>query len=367
MPERRPKVLFVATLPPPVHGAAMMGKCIHDSSVVNGTFDADWVNLSTSRSLSDVSRFGLAKAFSVLAVYGRVLLRLLGHRYDCCYVTATCYGRGFLKDAPAVLFCKLFCRNVVLHHHNKGMSLYSGRPFYRWLMRLVYRGTRVMLLSEKLYDDVSAIVSREQVLTCPNGIDVPVSGQVRSDPAAPDFVFLSNLLASKGLIVLLDALSSLRAEGVACSCVIAGAESAEIDADCLSGEISSRGLDGTVAYAGPVYGMSKERLLSSGSVLVLPTMNDCQPLVVLEAMAHSMPVLTTCQGAVSDMVDDGVNGLMTAQGDPEDLAEKMKWMLGHPEERKRMGMRGRALYEGEFTEDAFIRRFCECIGKALER
>ena len=50
------------------------------------------------------------------------------------------------------------------------MAAYVDKPVYRWLLPLVYRKTNIILLSWLLYDDIAAVVKREQVKICPNGI-----------------------------------------------------------------------------------------------------------------------------------------------------------------------------------------------------
>ena len=53
-------------MPPPVHGAAMVGKYIHDSRVINEAFDCHYINLTTADSLSDIGKFGLRNVVSFI-------------------------------------------------------------------------------------------------------------------------------------------------------------------------------------------------------------------------------------------------------------------------------------------------------------
>ena len=55
------KVLFIAPLPPPVHGSAMVSQYIKDSKLVNEQFDCDFVNLSTSRRMDEIGKGGAKK------------------------------------------------------------------------------------------------------------------------------------------------------------------------------------------------------------------------------------------------------------------------------------------------------------------
>ena len=164
------KILFIAPLPPPVHGSSMVSKYIKESALIQESFDCDFVNLSTSRSMDEIGKGGLKKIFRFLGSLLTLLGKLLTHRYDLCYIAITCHGMGFLKDAPFALLCKLFGHKLLLHQHNKGMSRDCNRWPYRWLMPLVYRNATVMLLSWHLYEDISAVVKHEQVIVCANGV-----------------------------------------------------------------------------------------------------------------------------------------------------------------------------------------------------
>ena len=125
-----------------------MCRQIQQSSLINSSFECIYVNLSTSRGNDEVNKFST------------VLLFRKGLRFIS----------SFLKDTPFVLLCKLFRCNIILHQHNKGMAAYVDKPVYRWLLPLVYRKTNIILLSWLLYDDIAAVVKREQVKICPNGI-----------------------------------------------------------------------------------------------------------------------------------------------------------------------------------------------------
>lgn len=54
-------ILFIMHMPPPVHGAAMMGKYIHDSKLINDKFDSHYINLTTAKNLQDIGKVGIRK------------------------------------------------------------------------------------------------------------------------------------------------------------------------------------------------------------------------------------------------------------------------------------------------------------------
>ena len=407
MKVRNTHILFITPLPPPVHGSAMVSQCIKDSELIRGEFDCDFVNLSPSRRMDEIGKGGAKKLLRFAGSFFLLFYKLLLHRYDLCYLAITCHGVGFLKDAPFLLLCKLFGRRIVIHQHNKGMSGCIDRWPYRWLIPYIYINARVILLSWHLYPDIARAVKREQVMICPNGI--AAEQQVNSDesqvkscvaavkgdgrevnqsqgddsPATPlrltsssaainrseaaslpvNLLFLSNLIPSKGVYVLLDACKMLKDRGVAFQCNFVGGESKEMDRRVFEEAVKERGLEGHVLYHGPKYGEEKEHYWSMADVFVFPTFyhNECMPLTILEAMQHGLPVVSTDEGAVPDMVVDGENGFVCRRKDAEGLAQALERLLLDEALRHRMGAEGYRRYKENFTLQCFEHRFTEIL------
>ena len=356
------KILFVVPLPPPVHGAAMVSKMIMDSVENHKDFSCDFVNISTSRSLNEIGKSGICKIGRFISSLSRTFYLLVTRRYDLCCVALTCHGTGFLKDAPFVALCKMFCKRVVLHQHNKGMAADVDRWPYRWLLPAIYRNTQIILLSERLYPDIQKVVLEDQVVVCPNGVNecFPYM-EKESHDAVTHILFLSNLLVSKGVYTLLDACKSLKEDGMEFICEFVGGETSEVNAETLSAAISERGLTGCVFYSGPRYGSDKEESWNVSDIFVLPSANECFPLVIVEAMQHSVPVVATEEGGIPDLVIDGVNGLVCSVNDSSSLASALKKMVTNPEMRHAMGKAGRRIYEEEYTVSAFEKRFWDIM------
>jgi glycosyltransferase involved in cell wall biosynthesis len=94
-------------------------------------------------------------------------------------------------------------------------------------------------------------------------------------------------------------------------------------------------------------------------VFVFPTLLEGMPLVVLEAMASGLPVITTSHGP-GDIVRDGVDGFIVPIRDPEAIAERLEYLRANPAARAEMGhsARARAL---EFTWKAYCNRAADVV------
>lgn len=367
-----PRILFVTPLPPPVHGSGMVSQYIKDSELLNKEFDMDFVNLSTSRTMAEIGKKSLwlyvKKAGRFMAAYTKTFWKLLTKHYDLCYLAITCHGVGFLKDMPFVLLCKMFGRKVVIHQHNKGMSADVDRAPYKWLMPLTYKNTKVILLSWRLYPDIEKVVKKDDVLICPNGIppmEEGASREERIENSVPRLLYLSNLIVSKGVYVLLDACKILRDKGIAFTCDFVGGESKEISREVFEAAVHERGLDERVHYLGRKYGEEKIETYKNSDAFVLPTMNDCLPLTIIEAMQQAVPTVSTDIGAVADLVEPMVTGLIAATNSPEDLAEKLNLLITNKQLREELGRNALKAYEKKFSLEAFENCFLKCINSLV--
>lgn len=363
--ERKPRILFLATLPPPVHGSSVVSQQIKESALINKNFDCDYINLATSRKMEE-RRVACAKLGRFISSYSKTFWKLLTRKYDLCYISLTCHGVGFIKDAPFALLCRLFRKKLVIHQHNKGMSKDVNRWPYRWLMPVVYKNAKVILLSWRLYPDIERIVPRENVLICPNGIKL-VDSHIKknTENEIPHLLFLSNLIESKGVIVLLDALKLLAYKGLSFHCDFVGGETKEIDAKRFACEVEKRHLNNYVFYRGRKYGFEKDDVMAQSDVFVFPSTEDCFPLVLLEAMSHRLPIVTTTEGAIPDEVSDGVNGLICEREDSQSLASCLEVLLKNPDMRRTLGEEGYRILREKFTTEKFEENlekvFLECL------
>lgn len=168
------------------------------------------------------------------------------------------------------------------------------------------------------------------------------------------FLTISNLNSSKGTWILLEACRLLQERGVHDFCVhFVGAGTAEINEKDFRGSIETQGLSDVAQYHGRLYGEEKERLLHKADVFVHPTLNDCFPLVLLEAMQHALPIIATPVGAIPDMVEDGVTGFIIPEQDTKALAEAMQSFIEHPERIRSMGEAARERFLHSYTADQF--------------
>ena len=194
-------------------------------------------------------------------------------------------------------------------------------------------------------DDLRALGMTQPIAVVPNGVEMP---DARPEGEAIDgkrVLFLSRIHPKKGLPMLLDAWAAVRPTGWTLELV--GPSENEHRAE-LEAQAAELGLDGEVVFAGPVDDADKWDKYAAADLFVLPTHSENFGIVVAEALAAEVPVLTTT-GAPWQELEDHDCGWWTAIG-TEALAQALREAVAlSDEERLAMGRRGRALVAERYS------------------
>jgi glycosyltransferase involved in cell wall biosynthesis len=95
-------------------------------------------------------------------------------------------------------------------------------------------------------------------------------------------------------------------------------------------------------------------LIAACDLFALPSLNEGLPLALLEALAGGKPVVASAVGGVGEVIRHADTGLLVPAGDSRALADAIRTVLTDAALTRRMGERGRALVEAEFTCDAMV-------------
>lgn len=361
----KPKILFIMHMPPPVHGAAMMGQYIHDSKLINERFDCHYINPSLSDSVSNVGKFSFYKIISAIKNIIFIIKEIKKIRPNLCYYTSTADGWGIYRDLLVLAVLKWNKQKIVLHMHNKGVAKFSVKHIgASFAYRHIFKGAKVILLARELYKDVRNYVQPDNVYYCPNGM--PKTNYEtfcrRTTNKEYTFLFLSNMIEEKGVIDVLRACTVLKGEGRLFKCQFVGKWST-VSKEYFNEIIEKYNIKDVVSYLGPKYGKEKVDALKKADALVFPTYyhGETFGLVLLEAMEYGLPCISTYEGGIPSVIDNENTGLLIRARDVEALVDKMRWLIEHPHEGLIMGEKGRKKFLKEFTLDIFEKRLSDIL------
>jgi glycosyltransferase involved in cell wall biosynthesis len=148
-----------------------------------------------------------------------------------------------------------------------------------------------------------------------------------------DFVLVcvGRLTEQKGIDVLLAALEQVLRHGLSVKCIIVGDGRLR---EPLKEQAIALGLMGHVFFEG--FCDNVQPYLNTADAFVLASRNEGLPLSILEAMASGLPCLVTDVGGNSEVVTNGVDGLVVPSLSSDAVADGIRYLATHPQERSRM-------------------------------
>ena len=161
-------------------------------------------------------------------------------------------------------------------------------------------------------------------------------------------IYVGRLEPVKGLLVLLEALASLkrRHPDMHLTVVGDGTSRAAIEAEALR-----LGLTDRTTFVGYKTQEEVAALLAKADMLVLPSFAEGVPVVLMEAMASSKPVIASRVAGVQELVHDGVNGFTVPPSDAVSLADRIEQLFADHGLCERLGHAGRQMIERDFNVD----------------
>ena len=117
----------------------------------------------------------------------------------------------------------------------------------------------------------------------------------------------------------------------------------------LRAQAAQLALDDFVTFAGRLDEQATLKAIATSDCLVLPSLMEGLPVVLIEAMALGKPVLTSWVAGVPELVEPGQNGLLFAPGDWGGLADKLTLLVADPDLRLRLGAAAKQRIYPEFS------------------
>jgi len=154
----------------------------------------------------------------------------------------------------------------------------------------------------------------------------------------PLILFIGYLSRDKGAFDTVEAVRQLWKQGFEIDLALIGTISSGFHAFIEKLPASDKTL---MHLLGPVEDSEKRDALATASVLSMPSRTDSFGITYLEAWLYGIPVIAARSWGVTDVVDDGKDGLVIPFGDVPALTRALRTLIEHPAEAKNMGERGR--------------------------
>ena len=354
------RLIVIGPVPPPLHGVTVSTSLVLASDALHERFDVEHVDTSDHRTHENVGRWEPRNVLLGIRDALRLGSRLRGAR-GVVYLPISQSTPGFIRDSLFVHLSRLAGWKVALHLRGGEFRRFyalSPAPVRWWIRLTMRRATSAAVMGRSLTGEFEGLVRADRIVVVPNGTpDLEPDGDLR-DPER--VLFLSNLRRRKGVVESVDAALEVLKERPTARFVFAGAwEEPQLENQLRT---RTRAVGDAITFMGPVDGERKRELLLTSSVLLFPpTEPEGHPRVVLEALSAALPIVTTHKGAIIDSVTDGEAGFVLPNADPQQLAERMLWLLSDSSLRDRMSHAARTTYIDRFTQERADRLLVEWL------
>ena len=227
--------------------------------------------------------------------------------------------------------------------------LASMLTFHRTIGTWQNKVTRYIALNEFCRQKfIAGGLNAERILVKPNFVEA----QNSTNEVRQGFLFVGRLSAEKGVATLIEASKRLSQANIIV--IGTGPEAASLENTELSllGSLPSEA----------VYDKMRQ-----SQALILPSIwYENFPRTLVEAFACGLPVIASRIGALAELVEDGVTGLLFEPGNAVDLAGKMRWAQQNPEKLQEMGYRARHVYEEKYTAEQNYHQLMAIYDNAID-
>ena len=282
------------------------------------------------------------------------------------------FSSDYMSSIPAIFIKRqIDSRVVVVVNGLPGVSWFTGSGFIDsagWIYtklvgkRILKSADGIRLLNEGLFTDLLRFgVDRTKMKTIHFGVNTEIfrprnDNVVRAEMglSEEDFVVLYvgrlvKPLEMKGMGFLIEAVKELLLEHKNLKLVFVGDGDGRSESEKWAKTIKSN-----VRFAG--YRDDVYKFMSAADVLVLPSLAEGCPNVVLEACACGTPVVASRVGAVPELIEDGKTGFIVSPRSISEIKQALVQLMENPYLRQRMGGQARARMAKEFTWDASCKK-----------
>ena len=200
---------------------------------------------------------------------------------------------------------------------------------------------------------IAAGLPAERIVVKPNFVADPGLPDLGADDSRAGALFVGRLSPEKGVATLLAAWANIEVP-----LFVVGDGPLRSTLEAAAGAM--------IAYRGRLAAELVNEAMRGARFLVMPSeWYETFGMVIAEAFANGLPVIASRLGAMAEIVEDGVTGLLFTPGDATELADKVRWAAAQPKEMRAMGRRARQVYEQRYTADANYARLAAIYDDAV--
>lgn len=306
----------------------------------------------------------VARVLQTAARFRRIVRR---EQFDIVHLNTAFDVKTVLRDLATVSLIRRPNTKIFLKLHGSEESLLKTRSKWKrdlWQRLFAQIDGIGVLSSEEQANFIAAGIAKDKIFVVKNAVQTVPDATRRFDKKLFRLLFAARFVPTKGLLDTVRAAAILKERGFefVLNCVGDGDERAA--AERLTKELD---LQDRVRFSGYVPEEKVNEFYRRADALVFPTFHaEGFPMVIFNALAHGLPVITTEIRAAADYLSEPQNVLWTPPKNPQKLAEKIIELMQNRELRERMSANNAQLAR-HFSAQRIASEYLEIYRELLAR
>jgi len=343
------KILFVVPLPPPIHGASLINNYLNKSKNLKKNFKTYFFNSSQTKNLSEIEIFKFIKLFKFLFSILILTKKIIQIKPDIIYFNPSPRGIGMYRDLIYIFLFKIFSSKIVFHLHGKGFDRnVKSSKILKYILKFLFKNVDLICLSKLLIHDTNLIRDKKKKIYVLNNFAEQNKSKKKKKNKIT-FIYLSNLIPSKGILTFLNAIKYLNNSNYKnFNSIVIGRKVDEVFYENVTKIINNFK---NISYLGSIYGNKKNDEIKKSHVLVFPSkyLNETYPVVLLEAMSAGVPVISYKNGAIPEIIEHNKTGFLVKKYNFVEFAKYMKVYLKNKQLIKNHGLNAKNKWQKNYT------------------
>lgn len=330
------------------------------ATIVNGYRSYDFgedCKVSYVESYCNGSKF--RKLIKATCGYIQFIKELCVNRPDIVHIHSS-FGPSFWRKLPFIFIADWRNIPVINHIHGAEFDCFYENASNRkkQIIRKVYCKCRILIaLSEEWRSKLKLIVPENKIVVIENYCIIPELIAAKKK----QMLFLGEIGERKGCFDIPAIYAEILKKWGQTPLLIGG----DGEIEKMQRLLGERNVADEVSFLGWVRGREKDKILQESSIFLFPSYNEGMPVVLLEAMAYGLAIVTTNVGGIPQLIDHGVDGYICKPGDICDMAEKVIELLENDARRASFGNAAREKAIAHFGLEKHLERLCDLYRELL--
>jgi glycosyltransferase involved in cell wall biosynthesis len=351
------KKVLILSVPPPYGGGEIRAKQLSNYFSEKSEF-VIIENSNKSKNKSNQGKVLLSNILINIKYIIRNVLTIIKSRPAAVYMSIPKNFIPLLKVLPVLLTTKLFGGKVIGELAGRNFYFLETKGISYWLgLRILKTFNSIRVLGGSVNNTLESYGLTSNVVI-DNGVAI-LNQKHNSVKSINENIitigFVGALHEKKGVFILMEIANLLKTLNINFTLEVAGEWGNAEDKMIVQNYIKQNSLTEKIKFLGLIHNEKKWDFYKKIDIFVLPSYNEGQPLVLIEAMGYGIPIVCSGVGAIPDTLTSGYNGFIIEDFSVAEYVEKIEKLIRDKELYNIISLNNLKTFEERFLVDDYFK------------